>query len=203
VTSTPLGKYSRTIRLRFSFLPRSHGLCGCAKYTGSPGRGDRRGACHRRAVFATPPQLRVGRSRRHQRPAHRPARARSAGGCACPRSDVGGQRAALRRDQLEVPIQQVADGVIGWRVPLFVDLVQQARTCPLGQRRCIGSCGTTSTRVCRLPVTGLSQRVRTRAAPRSASGRSCLAAARAPIDPVSCGVFVSYRVSRAPRIDLG
>src|SRR3954451_22970751 len=36
VISTPLGKYSRTIRLRFSLLPRSHGECGCAKYTGSP-----------------------------------------------------------------------------------------------------------------------------------------------------------------------
>src|SRR5919112_6794006 len=36
VISTPLGKYSRTMRLRFSLLPRSHGECGCAKYTGSP-----------------------------------------------------------------------------------------------------------------------------------------------------------------------
>src|SRR6187200_2174035 len=34
--STPLGKYSRTMRLRFSLLPRSHGECGWAKYTGSP-----------------------------------------------------------------------------------------------------------------------------------------------------------------------
>ena len=33
--STPLGKYSRTIRLRFSLLPRSHGECGWAKYTTS------------------------------------------------------------------------------------------------------------------------------------------------------------------------
>ena len=34
--STPFGKYSRTMRLRFSLLPRSHGECGWAKYTGSP-----------------------------------------------------------------------------------------------------------------------------------------------------------------------
>ena len=32
----PFGKYSRTMRLRFSLLPRSHGECGWAKYTGSP-----------------------------------------------------------------------------------------------------------------------------------------------------------------------
>jgi hypothetical protein len=36
VISTPLGKNSRTIRLRFSLLPRSHGECGCVKNTGSP-----------------------------------------------------------------------------------------------------------------------------------------------------------------------
>src|ERR687889_639724 len=36
VIATPLGKYSRTMRLRFSLLPRSHGECGWAKYTGSP-----------------------------------------------------------------------------------------------------------------------------------------------------------------------
>jgi len=34
VISTPLGKYSRTMRLRFSLLPRSHGEWGWAKYTG-------------------------------------------------------------------------------------------------------------------------------------------------------------------------
>jgi hypothetical protein len=34
--STPSGKYSRTMRLWFSLLPRSHGECGWAKYTGSP-----------------------------------------------------------------------------------------------------------------------------------------------------------------------
>ncbi|MEN3357974.1 MAG: hypothetical protein V7637_1956 [Mycobacteriales bacterium] len=33
---TPFGKNSRTIRLRFSLLPRSHGECGWAKYTGRP-----------------------------------------------------------------------------------------------------------------------------------------------------------------------
>src|SRR3954467_11737995 len=33
---TPFGKNSRTIRFRFSLLPRSHGECGWAKYTGSP-----------------------------------------------------------------------------------------------------------------------------------------------------------------------
>ncbi len=34
--STPLGKNSRTIRFKFSLLPRSHGECGWAKNTGSP-----------------------------------------------------------------------------------------------------------------------------------------------------------------------
>ena len=33
---SPFGKYSRTMRLRFSLLPRSHGEFGWAKYTGSP-----------------------------------------------------------------------------------------------------------------------------------------------------------------------
>lgn len=33
---TPLGKYSRRIRLAFSLLPRCQGECGRAKYTGSP-----------------------------------------------------------------------------------------------------------------------------------------------------------------------
>ena len=36
VIAKPLGKYSRTMRLRFSLLPRSHRECGWAKYTGSP-----------------------------------------------------------------------------------------------------------------------------------------------------------------------
>ena len=31
-----MGRNSRTIRLRFSLLPRSHGECGWAKKTGSP-----------------------------------------------------------------------------------------------------------------------------------------------------------------------
>jgi hypothetical protein len=30
----PLGRYSRIRPLVFSFDPRSHGECGCAKYTG-------------------------------------------------------------------------------------------------------------------------------------------------------------------------
>ncbi|OLM28751.1 hypothetical protein Ae717Ps2_6070c [Pseudonocardia sp. Ae717_Ps2] len=30
VMSVPFGKYSRTMRLRFSLLPRSHGECGWA-----------------------------------------------------------------------------------------------------------------------------------------------------------------------------
>ncbi|MDT7709009.1 MAG: hypothetical protein QOG20_4616 [Pseudonocardiales bacterium] len=33
---SPFGKYSRTMRLRFSLMPRSQGLCGWATYTGSP-----------------------------------------------------------------------------------------------------------------------------------------------------------------------
>jgi hypothetical protein len=36
VILTPLGKNSRTMRLRFSLLPRSQGECGWAKNTGSP-----------------------------------------------------------------------------------------------------------------------------------------------------------------------
>lgn len=31
-----LSRYSRTTQLRFSLLPRSHGECGWAKYTGNP-----------------------------------------------------------------------------------------------------------------------------------------------------------------------
>jgi hypothetical protein len=36
VIGTPFGKYSRRIRLALSLLPRCHGECGRAKYTGSP-----------------------------------------------------------------------------------------------------------------------------------------------------------------------
>ena len=36
--AVPFGKYSRTMRLRFSLLPRSHGECGWAKNTGGPVR---------------------------------------------------------------------------------------------------------------------------------------------------------------------